>query len=783
MGIFFFLIIYFLYIVITVPLIGIGVVKDSEGNYVVEGIDREGRASNLNISQGDVILQVDGESPEDDYSVLKFHRVEKALNILVEHTDGTVEEIVFDREWLHSLTGQELIFQIIVPGLTHVIFILMSWFLYRKKKEKATLLLIMFFLSIGITYFSSPASYRSDPLAKLCMYVLLPMVPYIYIYFMNTYLRKYNAVFFNGKLFKFMVFINSLCSIVFTIYVLTDWIPFDFLDASKIMLAALLVMGFLSCLLALIKVYIQFHRTRLNALFKIMLASHVVAFTPFVTMNLLPLIIFNVELLTSTLTTLCIFVLPLSYMYLFSSNTLFDIDFIFTRFKYYTSIAIIPAVGVLLFLTIIESIDYDKSWIKWFQIFFVIYAGMTLFLYLKEQIDYRFRPKLFKQMYSFQDSLDRFSAQMTRVMKRSDLEDVLKQEMSAMLPLSTFRMLTVNVEEQVIDTRDSEPIPIKLGHELLQSVETYRVSSINTMKDGLALVVGLRKEAYHIIWISNKNNHTSFNVDELRWLKTITHYTSIVHENLYLIETLLEDLELEMHKEKETPTWLLRLLFTLSENERRKLASDLHDSALQDQLLWFRRLESAMIDYKMSAELQEELGHIREGLLDVVYQIRETCNELRPPLLKELGLIKALESLIEHMQLQVNFMVYFHAKPIHSALNEEQLTVIYRIIQELLRNTAKHARANEVVIDLKQNGSYIHLNYKDDGIGMNLGEMKASFSHMGLSGVKERVVSLEGKIEFHSAVGQGFKVNIILPIVWTIGRGEREDSHDSYLIG
>lgn len=777
------LIMYFSYVTIETPILGIYATEDDYGNYIVDRVENGGRAAQEGIISGDIILFVDDMEPDRNYSLRNFEVIEQAERVTLQHADSTIEQISFIKNWTSNMTVHELVIQFIVPWMFLLLFISMSIFLYRKgKKDRSTQSLIYFFLTVGITYFSSIASVRGDPLGKVTLFTLLPMIPYVFIHFMNVYLERYNVRFINKKYYRIMIFVNLSAAIVHAVLVVIDIHFASVFTIFKSIVSALFVIGFANCIISLIILYVKYRKTNLNALFKILLASHAVAFFPFVLMNLLPILLFKVELLPPPFTTFFIFVLPLSFMYLFTSNTLFDIDFIFTRFKYYISIALIPALSVMFFITVIESLDYEQTWVKWFQVCFVIYAGMILFLYLKEQIDYKVRPKLFKQMYSFQDSLDRFSAKMTKVMRPKDLEEVLLQEINMMIPLSTCRFLVVDMETRKVEAKDGQPIHEEEVAAFLRMGDGYQVAGMNSWKDGLALVVGKRKESYHLIWLSSKSNQTHFNVDELRWLKTIAHYTSIVHENLYLIENLLGDLESEMSKEKAHAPWVLRLLFCLSENERRRLASDLHDSALQDQLLWFRRLEAAMIDYKMSNELSIEMGHIREGLLDVIYQIRETCNELRPPLLKELGLVEALESLIEHIQLQVNFAVRFQACSLNCALNEEQITSVYRIIQELLRNTEKHARANLVIIDLKQQGGWIMLNYKDNGVGMELANLKASFRHMGLSGLKERVSSLEGKVDFYSEPGQGFEVKIVLPTRWTNNRDEREENIDSYLI-
>lgn len=88
---------------------------------------------------------------------------------------------------------------------------------------------------------------------------------------------------------------------------------------------------------------------------------------------------------------------------------------------------------------------------------------------------------------------------------------------------------------------------------------------------------------------------------------------------------------------------------------------------------------------------------------------------------------------------------------------------LFRIVQELLRNANKHAKATVVEIGLEQRES-IRLMYKDNGVGMELGELNDSYQHMGLSGIKERVRSLEGEIFFQSVVGEGLEVCITLPL-------------------
>lgn len=87
---------------------------------------------------------------------------------------------------------------------------------------------------------------------------------------------------------------------------------------------------------------------------------------------------------------------------------------------------------------------------------------------------------------------------------------------------------------------------------------------------------------------------------------------------------------------------------------------------------------------------------------------------------------------------------------------------MYRIVQELLANAAKHSRATEVHINLSSEGKEVHLNYEDNGVGMNLHE-EDSLMSMGIYGMKERARSMDGTIVFHSPEHKGLAVFISIP--------------------
>jgi signal transduction histidine kinase len=88
---------------------------------------------------------------------------------------------------------------------------------------------------------------------------------------------------------------------------------------------------------------------------------------------------------------------------------------------------------------------------------------------------------------------------------------------------------------------------------------------------------------------------------------------------------------------------------------------------------------------------------------------------------------------------------------------------MYRVVQELLNNATKHSKATKVKMVLNGNQELIQFSYADNGIGVDLSGIEGSFKHMGLAGIENRVLSLEGKFEIKSALKNGFQVKIDIP--------------------
>jgi PAS domain S-box-containing protein len=205
---------------------------------------------------------------------------------------------------------------------------------------------------------------------------------------------------------------------------------------------------------------------------------------------------------------------------------------------------------------------------------------------------------------------------------------------------------------------------------------------------------------------------------------------------------------------------LLRRLVVAQEEERRRIARDLHDDLGQ-------RLTAVRLTLESSADARgvapepisrglEMLARIEQGLDFLAW-------ELRPAALDELGLTKVLDTYVREWSRHTAMRATFHAGIRDVARFAPELEAsIYRIAQEALNNIAKHAHARSVNVLLEQRGDNIVLVVEDDGIGFH--PIAAEETMIGLVGMRERAAAVGGTLEIEPTPGGGTTVLTCLPV-------------------
>jgi PAS domain S-box-containing protein len=225
------------------------------------------------------------------------------------------------------------------------------------------------------------------------------------------------------------------------------------------------------------------------------------------------------------------------------------------------------------------------------------------------------------------------------------------------------------------------------------------------------------------------------------------------------------------------------------EDERRRLAHDLHDGVVQQLLGLSYQLEHARQrihkDARPHDPLIEELTAIQQsvqkGMLDAVGQLRHTISELRPTGLDDLGLTTALENLVLQFEQEIGPSmpaIDLDLDPTGTDLPPPVASCLLRVAQEALRNALRYAQANHIAVILRIHEQAATLHIIDDGIGFQMPLHITQFvraHHFGLIGLLEQVEYLSGSFNIWSEPGEGTEVAVEIPLRSTRATGTAEE--------
>lgn len=265
--------------------------------------------------------------------------------------------------------------------------------------------------------------------------------------------------------------------------------------------------------------------------------------------------------------------------------------------------------------------------------------------------------------------------------------------------------------------------------------------------------------------------------EDLDILATVAGQAALAADNVRLVETLRARLA-DVERMRDELSRAHRRLAESHEEERRHLARELHDGAVQQLLgITYRLVESRRGicdhlpgDFDQRADLAFALDTTREEVLSVTRQLRGLIGELRPAGLEEFGLTTALEGYVARLQRETPVpipTIHLDLAKIGPTLPMPIALCLFRTAQEALRNAIKHAQAQQITIRLRLRADEVMLNIVDDGIGFrlphSLGEL-AQHDHFGLIGIEEQVAWVGGELTLYSQPQVGTDILIRVPL-------------------
>jgi signal transduction histidine kinase len=317
------------------------------------------------------------------------------------------------------------------------------------------------------------------------------------------------------------------------------------------------------------------------------------------------------------------------------------------------------------------------------------------------------------------------------------------REQMATLPLSLAEFAATAIRERLAVTRDVDQHPTPSIRNLYQNQGFQHLTVVP---------VAGREEILGVLHLASRQE-SLLTPDEIALVQAIGGLVGVALENAALRE--------RMTAQQDRLRALAGGILHAREEEARRIAHELHDEAGQ-------LLASVHIALdNLIREVPEKAGTVQElhGLLDRVEgQLRRLARELRPTILDDLGLAPALEWLAQGMGQRTGVAVTVDTRV--ERLPPTIETALYRVIQEALTNATRHARAANVKVEVREEGSTTLAVVRDDGEGFDVEAALARRGErgLGLIGMRERVEALGGEFAIGSVPGKGTQISVTIPL-------------------
>ena len=206
------------------------------------------------------------------------------------------------------------------------------------------------------------------------------------------------------------------------------------------------------------------------------------------------------------------------------------------------------------------------------------------------------------------------------------------------------------------------------------------------------------------------------------------------------------------------------LAMRAQEEERRRLARDLHDEVNQALTAILLRLEALAQD--SPAANIEEVNELKRLVNQAMEELLNLARQLRPTALDDHGLMPAVETQLKRFSARTGVEVTLNADGNADSLPEDVQTAVYRILQEALANVGRHAAATAVAVEIKADAEQLELHVRDDGAGFDPTAMAGGARNegpgagLGLNGMVERARLAGGELDLRSAPGSGTTVTL-----------------------
>ncbi|MCL6552722.1 MAG: GAF domain-containing sensor histidine kinase [Firmicutes bacterium] len=246
-------------------------------------------------------------------------------------------------------------------------------------------------------------------------------------------------------------------------------------------------------------------------------------------------------------------------------------------------------------------------------------------------------------------------------------------------------------------------------------------------------------------------------LEELHMLESVGHELAITIQRARLFE--------QVRDQEHTHRELLHRVLVAQEEERRRIAQDLHDHA--GQMLTALIIQLAQLAARAEEDngaMAPQLRRLHDLAQQGLDELRKLVYELRPSILDDLGLGPALRWYVDTYVVPAGLQTDVHVAELSERLPQDVETVAFRVIQEAVTNALRHARASKLEIRVDRRGDALLVMVRDDGVGFDPEDPPGARRTLGLDGMRERAQLVGGTVQILSVPGAGTTVLARLPL-------------------
>ncbi|MCY9667952.1 histidine kinase [Paenibacillus alginolyticus] len=743
-------------LIFNFPYIGIYLELTPQQQWVINELDKESASMKLDVKVGDIVKQVDGKLPDEFPAIQKWRIIEQAHTLLISR-DGHEYKVEVN---INSTTVYDMI-----PLVEEFVCLFMAALIFIKvRRSPSARLLSAVFLTMAIIYMSLGASVRGDVIGKIAIASFMMVLPIVFYHFLAVFFKEKGNMELSTRILKYLYSISAIGFGLRCLYIFPSMAhSIHYYDGSATLIFFVIVFLFNMYILTILYNKVHKEQSYMSSIIKSVWFSLMISFLPVICISFLPQLITGDRIIDAVYTSWIILFFPISFAYLIASNQLYDIGLVVRRFLFAGLLAILPAslfTGAYAFL--FRHVVDEK------QILFIFVGLMLLVstvLYAAEYLTTRLEPFLFPRKYALQFALKKISKNLGTISSFRELKEIILVDIVSTLQVMggaivfQYKNDTEIIYEGEIDTSEVQQL---VNSSSLLDHPLYTCMEMNSHEEYTSYLIMTRKKT-----------NTILAKEEKQWLQLITTYLEVSLENVHLIRKLTARLhqfasQLPNENAAQDIQWFRKVMFELQEEERIRIASDLHDTTMQDLFFLKRRISTLADKSTIHQEDQVQLKNMNNFVDMINASLRQSCFELNPHLLKEVGLIQTLKMYLEkesyttpfELEFQTGNTAVIETKDLHTKRH------IFRIVQELLNNAKKHSQASKVKFHIVEKDFCFWLTYEDDGVGFhdrNEVHPKIGASGMGIEQMRSRVLHVGGRFELNTQKGNGTKFIITIP--------------------